>query len=348
MENIVQKPKVSIIILNWNGWKDTIECLESLFNIDYPDYDIVIVDNNSEDKSLMKIRDYCQNKISVTTTSSYNDSKKRPIKFFEYDYDPNQFNSTSFNDLHLKHINLILINNDQNYGFAEGNNIGIKFSLTNLDPDYILLLNNDTIVDKLFLNELIIVSTNYSDSNIILGSKILFYDYPDMIQSAGIKIKWFLGEFGSIGYRNIDKPKFNIVQEVDSLTGCSMLIGKDIFKKGIFLNSKLFLYYEDIDFCLRVKKMGGKIIYVPRSEVFHKISASTKKSGIREYYSHRNLFIIMNLYSGKKHLVIFLLYFFLFRIWLTLLIVLFYHKNYHAVKPVINGSYDGLKHLIKY
>ena len=175
MENIVQKPKVSIIILNWNGWKDTIECLESLFNIDYPDYDIVIVDNNSEDKSLMKIRDYCQNKISVTTTSSYNDSKKRPIKFFEYDYDPNQFNSTSFNDLHLKHINLILIKNDQNYGFAEGNNIGIKFSLTNLDPDYILLLNNDTIVDKLFLNELIIVSTNYSDSNIILGSKISVY-----------------------------------------------------------------------------------------------------------------------------------------------------------------------------
>ncbi|MCE5214153.1 MAG: glycosyltransferase, partial [Methanobacterium sp.] len=105
----METPKVTIVIVNWNGWEDTIECLKSLYHVNYTNFNIIIVDNHSQDDSVKKIKDYIENK------------------------------------------KLILIVNDENYGFAEGNNIGIRYAQKNFNPDYILLLNNDTIVDKEFL-----------------------------------------------------------------------------------------------------------------------------------------------------------------------------------------------------
>jgi len=109
----MENPKVAIIIVNWDGWEDTIECLESLYRIDYPNYEIIIIDNHSQDDSVRRIKDYSEGK------------------------------------------ELTIIENEDNYGFAEGNNIGIRYALKYLKPKYILLLNNDTVVDKDFLKELI-------------------------------------------------------------------------------------------------------------------------------------------------------------------------------------------------
>jgi len=78
------KPKVSIIILNWNGWKDTIECLESVYQITYPNYNVIVVDNGSEDESIEKIREYCKGKIKVESKFFEYNLGNKPIKIIEY------------------------------------------------------------------------------------------------------------------------------------------------------------------------------------------------------------------------------------------------------------------------
>jgi len=145
-------PSVAIIVLNWNGWQDTIECLESLYQISYPNYEIIVVDNGSKDESIENIKKYCEGKIKVKS------------KFFEYSNDNKQINIIEYTREQAGTIEykknkisnfpsnkkLTLIKNEKNFGFAEGNNIAIRYALKALNINYILLLNNDTIVEKNF------------------------------------------------------------------------------------------------------------------------------------------------------------------------------------------------------
>ena len=145
-------PKVSIIILNWNGWQDTIECLESLFQINYPNYDIVLVDNASKDNSIKKIEDYCNGNIKVKSNFFRYKKENKPIKIINLTFKDQQYFFKDEYDIKglPSQRKIFLIENQLNYGFAEGNNIGIRFSLKTLSPDYLLLLNNDTVVDVTF------------------------------------------------------------------------------------------------------------------------------------------------------------------------------------------------------
>jgi len=81
----VPNPKVSIIVLNWNNWKDTLECLESLYQIVYSDYDVILVDNGSEDGSIEKTREFCEGKIEVKSNFFEYDPSNKPIIMIEYD-----------------------------------------------------------------------------------------------------------------------------------------------------------------------------------------------------------------------------------------------------------------------
>ena len=150
------KPLISIIILNWNGWKDTVECLESLFQITYSNYSVILIDNGSVDDSLEKIHNYCNGILRVESSFFKNNPNNKPIKIFEFSRRESEINDWKKNDFENipSDRKLILIKNEKNYGFAEGNNIGIRFSLSNLKPDYIMLLNNDTVVDNFFLQYL--------------------------------------------------------------------------------------------------------------------------------------------------------------------------------------------------
>lgn len=140
------KPLVSIILLNWNGYEDTLEALESLYQINYPNYNVIVADNNSTNDSIEKIKEYALGNIRVETEyTKYVDNK--PIKLTivnEGEY--SEIDNTS--DENEK--KLLLIKNNENYGFAKGNNIAIDYTIKYDNPDYILLLNNDTIVDPNF------------------------------------------------------------------------------------------------------------------------------------------------------------------------------------------------------
>lgn len=303
------KPRVSIIILNWNGWRNTIECLESLYRITYPNYDVIVVDNGSEDESIQKIKEYAEGKIEVNSKLFKYNPENKPIKVFEIgenEAKQGRFKRQLYEKLDVSR-RMILIKNKDNYGFTGGNNIGIKFALSVLDPDYVLLLNNDTVVDKDFLSELVKVAE--SDNRIgILQSKILRKDNISIIDSTGHIFRF--GRVVDRGHGERDKGQYDDKPDIFSACGAACLYRKKMIKEIGLLNEDFFAYYEDVEFSLRARRYGWKVIYVPKSVVYHKGHGTSKTEpkfvksdmGYRLLILHlRNWIVVFKEYCTFKH-----------------------------------------------
>lgn len=306
-------PKVSIIILNWNGWKDTVECLESLYQIKYPNYNVILVDNGSKDSSIQKIKDYCKGKTKPKSKFFKYTSKNKPIKIIEYTREEAEAGGGKEKEIEnlLSNRKLILVKNEKNYGFAEGNNIGMRYALKALNPDYVLLLNNDTVVDKEFLGELVRVAEG--DERIgIIGPKIYYYDRRDIIYYAGANINfWLLHSKGGEG--KVDDGQFDNIKEIDAVSGCAILVKSYLLKNVGELDPEYFAYYEEIDWCIRAKRAGYKVVYAPKAIVFHKGAESTGQrfNPIVAYYKTRNLILFMRKNGRRRHWLTFIPYFML-------------------------------------
>ena len=333
------EPKVAIIILNWNGWEDTIECIESVLQIDYPNYNVIVIDNNSNDDSIKKIEEYSEGKIKIKSKLIHYNPKNKPINITKYNEKDLSKLTKDNND--ILHEELKIIQNNENYGFAEGNNIGIKFALKFINSDYILLLNNDTVVDKKFLNNLVEVA-EIEDCG-ILGSKTFIYDHPDIIQFAGNKINLWTGECDMLGWSEIDHGIYNTVEESDYISGSCFLIKKETIEKIGFLDKNYFCYWEDADYCIRAKKAGIKSKYSPNSYIWHKVSASTNRiSGLDIYLLNRNRIIFMKKNSNKLQYISFLLYLIFYKFWF-MNSYLIYKKETKLIHCYLKGLRDGLK-----
>jgi len=253
--------KVFIIIVNWNNWPDTLECLESLKNIDYPDYRIIVVDNGSTDGSAEKIKEYIKDIVPCF---------RQPADFIPVRC---------------------------NRGFAAGNNPGIDFALKN-KADYVLLLNNDTTVDKDFLKRLAEAGEDNKKAG-ILGSSIYFYSQPDKIWFLGGKFNWLKTRWTKgRGHLGLDFPVNELFKEknqkVNFITGCCMLIKREAVEKIGNLDERFFLYYEDVDYCLRARKAGFDCLVVPSAKIWHKISSSVSGLGSPKIlrYHYRNVMLL--------------------------------------------------------
>lgn len=267
----IKKPSVYIVLLNYNTYEDTIECIKSLKNIDYPNYNIVIVDNNSNNNSQEIIQEY--------------------IKDYE---------------------NIYFIQSGANLGFSGGNNIGIELALKN-NADYVCLLNNDTIVEPDFLNPLVSNMENNKSIGITSG-KIMYYDDKDIIWAAGGHIDDIKSIGCNGGFNCKDCSTFDEKKEVTFLTGCLQLISKEVFYSIGMYEEEYFLYMEDSDFCMRAQLAGFKLLYVPESKIYHKVSSSTggEESPIVSYYMNRNRLLFNKKYQKNIiKILIFKLYFIL-------------------------------------
>ena len=241
---------VYIVILNWNAWKDTEECVQSCRKISYPNYRLLIVDNGSMDGSEAILRE-------------------------------------RFPDLEL-------IQTGSNLGFTGGNNAGMRHALQK-GADYIILLNNDTIVDKDFVTAL--VAAAEADRSIgMLCSKIYFYDRPDVLWYAGATFYSWLGWGRHRGYNVLDRGQYDNMEETPRPTGCSLMVTRRLCESVGLLREEMFCYAEDIDWGMRAANHGLKIMYVPSSRVWHKVSLSTggQASGVPLYYSTRNILLCLD------------------------------------------------------
>lgn len=197
-------PNVFVVILNYNGGKVLNNCINSVFQSNYPNFQIVIVDNNSTD--------------------------------------------ASFENARLRYPQIHFIKNPENFGFAKGNNIGIRFALEKF-ADFIFILNNDAIIKSDTIFKLIKRAKSLAKPAILSP---LIFDKKNSIWFSGGKINWLKMK----AFHHNDKLQKKKFPNTDYLTGCAMLIDAAIFKKVGLFNEKYFLYYEDADFSYRATSNG--------------------------------------------------------------------------------------------
>lgn len=265
--------KVYIVILNYNGWQDTIECLESVLKSDYKNYQIIVVDNDSPDDSMEYLIKWAEGKLDLWLPDS-NPLKclsfplrEKPLDYVLYNKKEALEGGDREKERKLKN-HIVFIHAGENRGFSAGNNVGIKYALAKNDFEYIWLLNNDTVIEKNTLKNLV----NYANQNKtgISGSVLKYYNEPDKIQAYGGKINRFLGT----GRHIIRKDE---VKTIDYVVGASMLIHRNVIEKAGLLPEDYFLYYEDVDYCFNAKRNGFKLGTALYNPVYHKEGSSTKK-----------------------------------------------------------------------
>ena len=343
-------PRVSIIILNWNGWKDTMECLESLYKINYPNYDIIVIDNDSKDESIEKINEYCNGNIKISSKFFKYSKENKPIKVFEFSEDEARNGKFLKKDDYEKlnpNKRMILIKNKDNYGFAGGNNVGIKFALDVLNPDYVLLLNNDAVVNEDFLIEM--VKVGESDGKVgAVGPKVYLYSEPNKFQTAGIKIRknmfniMNVWDYNMIGYGEIDNGQYDVIKEVDSLVGCCILVKTKAINKFGLLDEKFFLYHEESDWLYRISK-EYLMYYTPFSKIWHKYSASSggEYSSTVVYYGTRNSILFAKKHNNFIKYLLFLIWFLGYKSVKTSISFII-RKRCHLLRYYYKGVWDGI------
>jgi len=164
-----------------------------------------------------------------------------------------------------------IISIGKNLGYAAGNNYG--FVNTKKESDFTIFINNDTVVSPDFIEPLI----NGFDNNGLVkqtSPKILYDDNPNTLWFAGGKINLYFGWIRHSGIRKIDEGQFNTVSKIDYATGCCFCIRTKDFKQLKMFNESYPMYGEDVDLSLRIRKIGGNIMYIPESKIWHKVSAS--------------------------------------------------------------------------
>ena len=259
--------KTAVIILHYKNPADTLDCLRSLIDHEF-------------------LKDPFQIYVVL---NSYERGFSESIKF--------------------KFINVKVLENYENGGFAQGNNKGIRRALADVNV-YFILLNNDTKASSQAIRKMIKVAQKNETVGLI-SPKIYFergYEFHKerYYDNEKGKVIWYGG--GKIDWKNIyashenvdevDKNQHEEARETDFATGCCMLLKKKTIDKAGFLDEKYFLYFEDVDYSLRVKKTGLEVFYNPNVSIYHKNAGSTGKPGssLQIYYQTRN-----RLYFGMKY-----------------------------------------------
>jgi GT2 family glycosyltransferase len=285
MKMIIQdSPKVCIIVVNYNGWENSIDCLESTFRLTGVNFEIIVCENHSSDHSWERIRSFVK--------SRFPDAKLAPARFAYSEYDSSriesvenyEFPSTSRCERNGGH-NIVLIRSTANLGFGGGNNIGIRYALSSGDADFVWLLNNDTVVDAQALYAMVKRMKSVPGAG-MCGSTILYHDAPDRIQSLGGAryLKW-AGVGVQLG-ANVRWPANvraeSVESEMDYVAGASMLVSKPFLKTVGLMEESYFLYFEEIDWARRAAGRF-KLAYAPDSIVYHKEGAAigSSRSGKR-------------------------------------------------------------------
>lgn len=289
---------VYVLILNWNGWRDTVECIESVLRSSYSSYRVIVCDNGSEDGSLERIKAWAEGQADQSVPE--HDSLRalsfppvpKPVRCVCYDRSEAESGGKADETARI-----ILINTGGNLGFAGGNNVGLRYALARDDFDYIWLLNNDTVVTPDALQRML-DRIREKPSAGMCGSKLLFYHNPKRVQTLGGASynKWtgMVRHIGVFQPADRDGDFRRIERKMAYVTGASMLVTKPFLRDIGLMSEDYFLYYEELDWATRA---GGRysLAYAPKSVVYHKegnsIGSSSKpeeKSLTADYYGLRN------------------------------------------------------------
>ena len=270
--------RIYIVILNWNGWRDTIECLESVFRLDYPEFRVVVCDNDSKDGSIEYIREWAAGRLDADVPASHPLRELsfppilKPLDVIEYER-----NKAEVGGDEDEAARLILIRTGANQGFAAGNNVGLRYVLAKGEFDYVWLLNNDTVVKPDSLSWMVKRMKERPNAG-MCGALIPFYNMPNNIWAAGGgTLNNWLAKTVIIDY---GKPVSevsacdDIEARMDYLAGASMLVSADFLHVVGLMCEDYFLYFEELDWHMRGKRRYS-LAYADKAIVYHKVGNST-------------------------------------------------------------------------
>ena len=248
----MKNSQIFVVILNWNGKKDTLECLCSLKQVTTPHH-VIVVDNGSSDDSLPTLR------------SAYPEAT--------------------------------LLTTGKNLGYAEGNNVGIRFALAQ-NADFILILNNDTLVAPSILKSFLTAYARYPFS--ILSGRPYLSSNPNMLDHLGGKWNPQKGEFDLIGLRATKFKK--AVFSLDYGCGCALFSSAEVFRSVGEFDARFFLFWEEADWCFRAKRQGIQTLSCPDATLLHKVSASFNgRKPYADYFWWRNRLLWIEKNCSKKN-----------------------------------------------
>jgi len=338
-------PLIGIVLVNWNGWRDTVECLESLLRSSYRAWFVVLVDNGSADGSIEKIEAYCAGTHSVETPYVAYDPNSKPIGFERIPAADAIARATGGPPMADRSV--VLIQNDRNLGFAEANNQGTRFALAARSPEFCLFLNNDTEVDPALLHEFVEAAARHPEAG-FFGPKTYYYDHDgrrDVINFAGGSLDLVHGETRHIGQNEIDRGQHDLEREVDWVEGSCLLARSSLLQRIGLLDPAYFAYFEENDLILRGRRAGYTAVYVPGARLWHKVSASSKRSPTKLYYLTRNQFWFVRRYATAGERTRFFAWFFGYRLWFLLGIYLIRYLSRPSAGALLRGVRDGLRSL---
>jgi GT2 family glycosyltransferase len=200
---------------------------------------------------------------------------------------------------------LHLIRNPTNCGVPEGWNTGIRYALEELNPAYILLLNNDAIAAPGLLSELVRIAEESGAA--ACGAKVLCHDNPNKLQFVGGRLYLSLGRTALVGQGEIDLGQYDEVREVDWLSGCCFLIRREALGSVGLFDAQYFSYFEDADWCQRARRKGLQLLYVPTAVVWHK-HTSRRISSRKLYFMVRNHLLFVRKHASRLQMVTALCY----------------------------------------
>jgi GT2 family glycosyltransferase len=298
----------SIVIVNYKGHIDTIECLQSVLNLDSENYNIVVVDNSPTNESFEYILNWLNVPISVPTLDEVEISsdEKSVINFsVHYESDEDFYNKKISNEFLFKHIYLIKANN--NNGFAAANNVGTTFLLNNCESSLFWFLNNDTVIHKNAIKEIVSFMNSHPKIG-LAGTSLYEYTKPNILQYLGGKYKSFVAIDFPISKGKMDfEVTDSDLKSIDFPPGASMLVTKQFVESVGLMNPDYFLFFEEIDWAVRGKKKGFDMGCILQSKVWHKGSCSINagseknvKTKICDYFGLRSRLLFTIKYYPAK------------------------------------------------
>lgn len=253
---------VAILILNWNNLYDSLSCLESLLSLEYENYKIIFIDNGSTDGSFEGILEFLK-------------EKGIPFLVVENSY---QYNINGYIDI----TKVFIIRNTDNFGYTGGFNTGLRFVLEFGRFDYIWILNNDTVVERSALNKLVDCFERQKAKGVKVGAAgtTLLYPNGKLQAVCGCRLVKVIGNSSFLTKK---------VQHLDYIVGASLFLDMDALKNVYLFDERFFLYWDDADYSIRLKKAGYELICCDDVIVYHKEGGTAGRiEKLNDYYWVRN------------------------------------------------------------
>jgi len=299
--------RVYIVLVNWKGAADTLECLETVFRLDYPNFEVVVCDNDSGDGSVERIMAWAAGEGAAVSAQNpalahlLTPNIPKPVPAQVLSREQAETVAPAASSSGPQAPRLTVIRTGGNLGFAGGNNIGIRYAQRRGDMAYVWLLNNDTVVDPAALTHLI--ERSKVDADVVVGSTLIFYGAERTLQAAGcatyspikaLATPIFVGRPVS----ELNDEVCRVVEETAAyVVGASMLVPLAFIEKVGLMEDDYFLYFEELDWAERGLKKGFRSAFAAKSLVFHKVGASTgarasNQLSIAEKLSYLNRIVI--------------------------------------------------------